>query len=229
MKKAGSILILSLLFAFSSRAQLTFIDSTKNEIGINIDPLLPSLGIPANSDFMTLQFKHHYTNVSLRVGISGIDNSTYDETNPRNYHFKQTDSFTILDHYYDTKNSVRLNIGLEQQQMLKNKWKFFYGFDLLGGVTNEESSLERNTYRLKPDSSFAPYHYSNDSIISSVNHVLVGAAFIAGFDYFFSKRISLGIQGYFPISFEFQTGNSKSKTSSLSFDQNLSIMIRMHL
>ena len=30
---------------------------------------------------------------------------------------------------YDEKNIIRFNLGLEQQQMLKNKWKFFYGMD----------------------------------------------------------------------------------------------------
>ena len=227
MKKAGFILLSTLLFAFSGKAQLTFIDSTKNEIGININPLLDPLGIPSNTDYMTLQFKHHYTNVSLRLGLTGINTSSYDKTSPQ-YQFKFTDSSTVINKYYDTKNTVRFNIGLEQQQMFKNKWKFFYGFDLLGGFANKAYRLEHNVYGLGADSIFAPNHHSSDSVTTSTDQILFGAAFVAGFDCFFSKRISAGIQGYFPISYEYQTGNIRNKSSNLTFDQTFSILLKMH-
>lgn len=229
MKKAGLILIFALLFALNSKAQTDFIDSAKNEIGININPFLESFGILSNTDYMTLQFKHHYTNVSLRVGITGLNNSTYSDNEPRNYRFKITDSTRLFDHVYDTKNSIRLNIGLEQQQMLKNKCKFYYGFDILGGYTTEETRTEQSTFQLGFDSTFYHALTKNDSIITSTEHILVGAAFVSGFDYFFSKRISAGIQGYFPISFEFQTGNSRNKSSRLNFDQKFSFLITIHL
>ena len=112
--------------------------------------------------------------------------------------------------------------------MLKSKWKFFYGFDLMGGAVNEASHFERNTYVLGTDSSFSTNHYSNDSVTKSTDHILFGAAFVAGFDCFLSKRISAGIQGYFPITYQFQTGNKRNNTSTLSFDQTFSIMLKMH-
>lgn len=228
MKKTGSIILLSFLFAFNSQAQLTFIDSSKSEIGININPLLVPLGISASTDNATLQFKHHYTNVSLRLGVTIINSNSYNGTDPRNYHFRITDSTRVFDHYYDNKNSIRLNIGLEQQQMMRNKWKFFYGFDILGGYSKDETRIERTTYLLGPDSTFSHYLTANDSVSSTLNHILIGAAFVAGFDYFFSKRISAGIQGYFPVSYEYETGNNGNKSSSINFDQKFSILLRMH-
>lgn len=228
MKKAVLILIFPLLLSLNSKAQLSFIDSTKNEIGITINPIMDAIGISSNDDIITLQYKHHFSNLSLRIGVSGIQTSTYDDASLRNYNYKMTDTLTLIDHFYDTKNTIRFNLGFEQQQMLKNKLKFYYGMDFLGGFSKEESRIERTTFRLQPDSSFKPYHNSNDSVIYSKEHILFGLAFVCGFDYFISKRISAGVQGYFPVSYEFQTGNSRNNTSSLSFDQKISILLRMH-
>jgi len=227
MKKAVLFLIFPLFFALNCKAQLSFIDSTKNEVGIAINPFMDALGITSTDDYMTLQFKHHYSNVSLRIGISGMQTSTYNDANLRNFNYRMTDSTTLIDHYYDEKNIIRFNLGLEQQQMLKNKWKFFYGMDLLGGFSNEESRLEQTTLKMEPDS-FKHYYRTNDSVIFSTDHVIIGVAFVGGFDYFLTKWISAGVQGYFPVSYEFQTGNSPNKSSNLSFDQKFSILVRMH-
>ena len=229
MKKVGIILMLSMLFAYNSRAQLNFTDSTKNEIGMNINPILDILGISANTDNLSIQFKHHYSNLSLRLGLSLLNSNTFRTNDPRNYQFKLNDSVTVFDHSYDFKNSIKMHIGLEQQQMLKNKWKFFYGFDILGGYSGVENRIERTFYHLKADSSFSYYLTNDDSIISTKDHILLGAAFVGGLDYFFSKTISAGIQGYFPIVYEFETGDNMNKSSSINFEQTFSIVVRIHL
>jgi hypothetical protein len=228
MKKIYTIFILSLLFAFSSRAQLTFIDSSRNEIGININPLLQPFGINATFDYMTLQYKHHYENSSLRVGFSVTTKNTYDDYDLSKYSFKIKDSIKAVYQNYETKNSFKLNIGFEQQQMLKNKLKIFYGLDILGGFSNHEYRVETNVYKLGADSIYSPVQYYNDSTTALYNYILGGVAFVAGFDYFIFDRVSAGIQGYFPIYYEFETGSSATKSSSLTLDAHFSIMLKMH-
>ena len=228
MKKTLLILILPLLLTLNSKAQLSFIDSTKNEIALNINPSMNAFGIASNDNFMTLQFKHHYSNISLRIGVAEIGTSTYDEDNYRNYSYRLTDSTTRVNHIYEEKNTIRLNLGLEQQQMLKNNWKFYYGMDLLGGFTNQGNRNEQITYKLQPDSSYKYFNSRDSTITDSKETYMIGLAFVGGFDYFFSKRISMGILGYFPIVYEFQTGNFLNNTSSFDFDQKLSILITMH-
>jgi hypothetical protein len=229
MKKSLTILALFTLLVLNCKAQSAFIDSTKNEIGININPLLDVVGISSNTDNLSIQFKHHYSNLSLRLGLTVLSSSSYRGNDPRDYHFKLNDSVTKFDHYYDTKNNVSLNIGLEQRQMLRNKWQFFYGIDLVGGYGNNATRIERTIYKLDADSFFSHYLTTDDSLTSTKDHIDVGVAFVAGFDYFFSKRISAGIQGYFPIIYEFETGNNTNKNSLLSFNQNFSIIMRIHL
>jgi hypothetical protein len=227
MKISILILILPLFLTLNSKAQLSFIDSSKNEIGIAINPFMNAFGITANDDFMTLQFKHHFDNVSLRIGVTGIGSNTYDNANYRSFNYKLTDSTTRIDHFYEEKTTTRISLGLEQQQMLKNNWKFFYGMDLLGGIYDADSRIERSIYKRQPDSTYKPYN-GTDTIMYSKQYYLVGIAFVGGFDYFFSKRISAGILGYFPIIYEFQTGNLQNRKSSVSYDQKLSILITMH-
>ena len=228
MKKAGLLIIIILIMAFSSKAQTAFTDSTKNEIGININPLLQPFGINTTFDYMTVQYKHHYENMSLRFGFSATTKNTYDEYDLTKYSFKIMDTIRGVFHNYETKISFKLNLGFEQQQMLKNKLKIFYGLDLLGGFSNHEYRVETNVYKLGADSIYSPVQYYNDSTTALFSYALAGVAFVAGFDYFIFDRISAGIQGYFPIYYEFETGSSATKSSSLNLDAHFSIMLKMH-
>ena len=228
MKKTVFIVISALIIAFSSQAQITFIDSTRNEIGININPLLKPFGINVTFDYLTVQFKHHYENMSLRIGISGTNKSSYETYDLGKYSFKMNDSMRGIYHNYELKNSFRVNIGLEQQQMLKNKLKIFYGLDVLGGFSNHEYKVETNAYKLGADSMYTPVQYYNDSTTATYSYYLVGVAFVAGFDYFIFDKVSAGIQGYFPMYYEFETGSGTNKSSSLNLDGLFSIMLKMH-
>jgi hypothetical protein len=227
MKKPFLFLILPLFLSFSSKAQNIFIDSTKNELGITINPFMNALGITSSDEFMTLQFKHHFSNASLRLGVSGIGSGTYGDPGFRNYIYKTTDSSSLINHYYNEKNTVRVNLGFEIQQMLRNNWRFYYGMDAIGGFSNDANRNEQTLFKIQTDSSFKAVSV-NDTIINSRKFIIAGFAFVGGFDYFFSKRISAGIEGYFPITYEFQTGNIKNKSGSINFDQKFSILIKMH-
>lgn len=229
MKNGYFILIFPLLFAFNSKAQLNFIDSTKNEIGINFNPRMNSKGITSNSDYLCLQYKHHYSSLTLRIGVAESWASNYNKFDYSRNMVRVNDSMVSIPRKYYEQNSFRLNFGFEKEEMLKNRWKFYYGIDLLGGFTNEVDKSEQRIYSVwGHDSTFSQYNLNAYTITHSKNFINIGVAAVAGFEYYFGKRISAGIQGYYPITFEFETTEQPGNLRQIKFDQKYCIFASIH-
>jgi hypothetical protein len=229
MKKVSSFFACLLMIAFNGYSQPRFSDSSKNEFGVNFNPSLNEKGITSDVYYVGLQFKHHYPQYSLRLGFTGLWSSSYNDFDYSKNMVRVNDSMVgITNNYYNGK-SYRLNIGLEKKYMLMDEWKFYYGIDFIGGYSNEQGRTEPKVFWVSPkDSSYSQWNIKTDTVRYNNNFIDIGFAPVLGFEYYFGKNISAGIQGYFPLVCGILTKNRDVYKYQTKFDQKYSIFINLH-
>ena len=242
MKKNIIILALSIL-VIGAKAQSFAVkpDSTtaaifkKNEIGVNVSPILVALVGLLHNDItipqenrLSISYKRILNEKSALRAALGVDN---------NLRFKSSISIindtTFRERYTFSSTSPFIRLGYERS-FGKKKIKWFYGADIVAGTYKGGYSYTNSkSHRDSLANSTQVFYVKTEVEFDNEKGYLVGISPFFGSKYPLSKRFSISAQlgfntnfqsGYFIRNATNTSSNEKTKSSSVNMNASPGII-----
>jgi len=226
MKKKLFTLFVLITMVYSAKAQTDYgIDSTRNEIGFSIVPLLTMVGFDINNPELIIQYKRHYSKNILRIGVflGSVDMINSNQT--QNI-LNLKDSLVTIHQSKDYGEYGGVKIGMERSKKIDKDWTFYAGGDLLFGYRKIDTYDDKIIYKKNNDSTYHLIEGKSD-LLSTKDYFRIGISPVGGFQYYFSNGLSASFQVQVNTYYEAEN-TSGNKQSTISIDPLFSLMLNFH-
>jgi hypothetical protein len=218
------LLIPIVLLSMAGNAQNHFADSSKSEIGINIIPFMNLMGMETNNPDVLIEYKKHLKKSTFKLGgfIGGKEEPT-DLDEKITY---LNDSTYISHKYKDYSDYAGLRIGMEWSRKGGTSWNSYIGFDMILGYKEINRDDQPIRFTKVNDS---VYEGKDDAIKTFIqsSYYMVGISPVGGFEYYFSRVVSVAVQANLDIRYEFEDFVNNSSTT-LAYEPTFNLMVNFH-
>lgn len=168
----------------------------KNEIAIDASPVLGAF--VRNISQPGIVYRRHFSNSALRTKFNfNIDRQISNNSSFDNSYF----SYNAYGPQSPVTNSYSFDysIGIQNSNMISEKWKFYYGLDLISGY---------NLTEINRSSSYERLNYTDQTLVEEKSSqkdknttIYGGASPILGFTFQVKERLSISLESTLALAF----------------------------